>query len=391
MNNSTTLEKKDLGLLPAFLSGDGTSLQVGPQKSKGTKIVAATLVAGVVGVAGWAFIKFALPAIMAILSPVIAAVISFFLVMFAVAMIKPVWKWFTAIADKVYKKAIRYNPEVAIENKIRKFDDMIVLYRNALAKVRKTSSDFKQLAGESEKEAEEITERLKEAREKAKVLRIQLQEKELEVKKLKAEVDSGKRKTQKDREPYYKALNEFTNLQKQYDNLLSKSSSDQQLLKVDVAMTERYAAKANIFERWIRFLDLGSNQIDNKKRELTDWWAAVKKEMNAANAGRDATDALQFILRDANGGTFEFNYATEVIIDKINEDYSITAQNMQDLKRSVDGFDFNSEDAFNKLEKMLDDMESGKIEIPSAIEISNIQHDLTASEKQAAGPLGNIF
>ena len=134
-----------------------------------------------------------------------------------------------------------------------------------------------------------------------------------------------------------------------------------------------------------------NDYIDNKKRELTDWWAAVKKEMNAANAGRDATDALQFILRDANGGTFEFNYATEVIIDKINEDYSITAQNMQDLKRSVDGFDFNSEDAFNKLEKMLDDMESGKIEIPSAIEISNIQHDLTASEKQAAGPLGNIF
>lgn len=389
MNSS--LEKKDLGFLPSFFPSGNNSLQLTPQKSKGTKIVAGALVTTAVCATGWAFVKFALPLIMSLISPVIAAIISAFLAMFAFAMIKPAWKWFTAIADKVYKKAIRYNPEVAIENKIRKFDDMIVLYRNALAKIRKTSADFKSLAGKSENEAEEIKDRLKEAGEIAKTLRTQIREKDEQVKKLKAAFDAGKLKTQAEREPYYQAMREHTELQKKLDNLLSKCSSDEQLLKMDTEMTRRYAAKAHIFERWISFLDLGSNQIENKKRELTEWWNAIKKEISAASAGRDATDALQFILRDANGGSLDFNYATEILIDKINENYSITAQNMHELKRSVDGFDFNSEDAFNKLEKMLNDMESGKIEIPSAIEISDMHHNLTSKEREAAGPLGDIF
>ena len=156
-------------------------------------------------------------------------------------------------------------------------------------------------------------------------------------------------------------------------------------------LVKKYAAKAHIFADWISFLDRGANQIDNKKRELSVWWEAIKKEINVANAGKDATNALQFILRDVNGNQYDFNLATEYIIDKINSDYSITVQNMSDLKRQVAGLDFNSEEAFDDLEKLLNDLETGEKLIPSALEISSPAHKLSADERAAAGVLGNLF
>ena len=156
-------------------------------------------------------------------------------------------------------------------------------------------------------------------------------------------------------------------------------------------LVQKYAAKAHIFSDWESFLDRGANQIDNKKRELKVWWEAIKKEISVANAGKKATNALQFILRDVNGNQYDFNLATEYIIEKINTDYSITVQNIDDLRRHVDGLDFKSEDALNDLEKLLRGIESGEIETPSAIEISSPVHKLTSTERSAAGVLGDLF
>ena len=92
----------DTGIIPKFLTnGNGSLSEIYQKKSKGTGIVAGAAVISLVGVSGWAFVKFALPLIMTMISPVIAGILSFFAVMFAFTMVKPVWKWFRAISNKV--------------------------------------------------------------------------------------------------------------------------------------------------------------------------------------------------------------------------------------------------------------------------------------------------
>ena len=380
------------GVLPEFLSGENSLQKIGGSKpGTGAKVVSGVIIAALVGGGGWAFIKFALPAIMAIISPVIAGVISFFAVLLGISLVKPAWKWFTAISNKLYKAAIRYNPEVAVENKLRSFDDMIRIFRDALAEIKKAAASFKELARKSEKDNVEIKSRLEEA--KAKLIELEQKKAVLLQQRatLQAEIDSGKRKTQKEREPYYDAGRELTEVHKEIDRLASECKSYPTVYKMNTDLVQKYAAKAHIFSDWESFLDRGANQIDNKKRELKVWWEAIKKEISVANAGKKATNALQFILRDVNGNQYDFNLATEYIIEKINTDYSITVQNIDDLRRHVDGLDFKSEDALNDLEKLLRGIESGEIETPSAIEISSPVHKLTSTERSAAGVLGDLF
>lgn len=380
------------GTLPEFLSGENALQKIGDAKSgTSTKIVSAVLITGLLGGVGWAFIKFALPAIMAIISPVIAAVLSFFIVLLGISLAKPIWKWFNVISNKLYKAAIRYDPEAAVEKKLQSFDAMSQIFRDALAKIKKAAADFREMARKSEKDNAEIQSRLTENREKLTELRQKRITLKQQVDTLKAEVDSGKRRTQKEREPYFDALRELTTVEKDIDRIASDSKSDQTVYKMNSDLVEKYAAKAHIFADWESFLDRGANQIDNKKRELKVWWEAIKKEISAANAGKDATNALQFILRDVNGNQYDFNVATEYIIEKINTDYSITVQNMDDLRRHMEGFDFNSDDAFNDLERLLKGIESGEIETPSAIEISSPAHKLTSQERASAGVLGDLF
>jgi chromosome segregation ATPase len=382
----------DTGIIPKFLTnGNGSLSEIYQKKSKGTGIVAGAAVISLVGVSGWAFVKFALPLIMTMISPVIAGILSFFAVMFAFTMVKPVWKWFRAISNKVYKAAIRYNPEIAVENKINSFTEMSELFRNALSEVKKASAQFKEMATKSEKEIEDKKTGLEKNRQKLIQLKKEESELKTKVNSMKAEINNGKRRTQKERQPYYDALEELTRVTKEIDRISSDSHSDQTILEMNMDLVKKYAAKAHIFADWISFLDRGADQIDNKKRELSVWWEAIKKEINVANAGKDATNALQFILRDVNGNQYDFNLATEYIIDKINSDYSITVQNMSDLKRHVAGLDFNSEEAFDDLEKLLNDLETGEKLIPSALEISSPAHKLSSDERSAAGVLGNLF
>ena len=379
------------GIIPKFLTDGGTSLSEITKKAKGTSIVAGGLVISLVGVTGWAFVKFALPTIMSIVSPVIAGIISAFMVMFGFAMAKPVWKWFQAISNKVYKAAIRYNPEIAVENKINSFTEMEGLFRSALAEIKKAQADFQSMASKAEKEIEDKKTSIERSVEKLKKLRQQKSELSSKVNTLKAEVESGKRRTQKDKAPYYEALQDLTSVTKEIDRISSDSKTDQMILEMDENNVKKYGAKAHIFADWIAFLDRGADQIRNKKRELSVWWEAIKKEISVANAGKDATNALQFILRDVDGKQYDFELATEYIIDKINTDYSITVQNMSDLKRHVAGLDFNSDETLNDLEKLLADFETGEKLIPSALEISSPAHKLTSDERSAAGVLGNIF
>lgn len=392
MNNSN-FTIVDTGTIPKFLTNGETALtEIYQKKSgKGTGAVAGVATIFILVLVGWAFAKFALPKIMSLISPVIAGVLSFFLVLFAFLMVKPMWKWFKAISNKVYKAAIRYNPEIAVENKINSFTEMADLFRNALAEVKKASAQFQDMASKSEKEIEEKKTNLERNRQKYKELKQKKSEINVKYQSLKTAFDSGKLCSQKERQPYYEAIEELTKVTKEMDRLSSDSKSDQTILEMNMDLVKKYGAKAHIFADWISFLDRGADQIENKKRELSVWWEAVKKEISVANAGKNATNALQFILRDVNGNQYDFDLATEYIIDKINSDYSITVQNMSDLKRHVAGLDFNSEDAFNDLERLLSDLETGEKLIPSAIEISSPVHKLSLDERQAAGVLGNLF
>ena len=384
MDNNNALTKS-VGSLPAFLSG----AKITPEKT--AKIVPSVIGITAVCVGGWAFVKYAVPAIMKIISPLFAAGAAVVLVAFAIALAKPTWKWIKAIAHFVQRWAIKFDPEIEVENRLKKFDEMAEIYSNALASMRRAAANFSNFANEAEKSIEEKKQRLEANKKKMEELQLERDKEQIEVNRLKADINSGKLKTRKEREPYNEALRRLTDIQIKLDKLASQVTSDSDILKMKLDSVKSYASKANIFDNWVLFLRRGVGLIENKKEELSNWWQAVKQEMEAAKAGKDATEALKFVLLGKDGQKYDFEFATECIIGQIDKNYTITAQNMEDLMRRVDGFDFNSDDAYNQLDKLLKDLETGEIEMPYASEIANPAHELTSSERAAAGVLGQIF
>ena len=374
MDNNNSLVKS-VGNLPSFLS-DGFN----PQKNP--KLVPSVIGLGAVGVGSWAVIKFAVPAIMAIVSPVLAGAATFFIALGAVALVKPTWKWMKAIAHKISRAAIAFNPEIVIENRLTKFGEMVQIYRDALAKMESARSNFLKFANTAETKAKSLQQNLKDLEKKISELRQAKQEAQANVAKLNA----NKPKTQKEREEYHDALDRLASIDVKLNQLSSRVTSYTNLLNMNLSWTESYAAKANIFANWVTFLKIGSGLIENKKIELDNWWKEVKEQMKAAEAGKDATEALrQALCLDQD---YDVDYAISSILDVIDHNYSVTSQNMEELMRRVDGFDFNSDDAYNQLEDLLKGLESGEIEMPFAREIASPAHKLTAKEKDSAGVLG---
>ena len=292
-----------------------------------------------------------------------------------------------AIANKVHRAAIRFNPEIEVENRLTKFGEMVKIYREALAKMESAKNRFVTFASDAEKKVKSLEDNLKVHKKQMDELRQQKLEAQAHVAKCKA----NKPKTQKEREEYLNALDRLTSIDVKLNRLASRVTSDTNLLNMNRSWIESYAAKANIFANWVSFLKIGSGLIENKRIELDNWWTEVKEQMKAAEAGRDATEALRFALSDADGQEYDFEYATSLILDTIDKNYSLTSQNMEELMRTVDGFDFSSDDAYDKLQKLLTGLENGEIEMPFAREIASPSHELTAKERASAGVLGQVF
>ena len=69
----------------------------------------------------------------------------------------------------------------------------------------------------------------------------------------------------------------------------------------------------------------------------------------------------------------------------------MTAQNLEDLERNTTSFNFDSDEAYEKLLAIGNKLDAGQIDIPDPSKISNPNHKLTHEEKNSAGPLGDIF
>lgn len=387
--NVTTDTSTSVVNFPTSLFDDKSFADKVSQQKKSIKDFGGLIKLGVLGVGIWAFVKYALPLIMAMISPVIAAIFTFFAIMFSLAMIKPAWKWFTSLADLFRKYAIKQNPEREVEKKQQLLENMHQDYVDAQSIIKKTAAEFRMWASQNEEEAGTQQEKIESNQKKAKTLRETRDSLKGKVDELEAQIKNGVLKTQKDKEPFYQAQDELTTVEGELFRLMSSSKTNEFTMNSNIRLTRSYAAKAHIFSKFDRFLTLGAIQIESKKREFAVWWEATKKEIAASKAGKDATEKLRFILGPDND--VDLNTALAVINDQISDNYAKTAQLMGDFKRTMEGFDFNSDEAYDHLEGLLKKMEEGQMEIPSTREITSSRHTLTYSEKNSAGMLGNIF
>ena len=324
---------------------------------KGEKPIGAVIGLILIGVIGYGVFKWIIPAVFTALSQVFAVIASILAVVLVIALLPAIFKLFRRIVRGFHKAIIRWNPFDELDDQKRKMWETHDLFLKYKAKIKQLRNDFEQMSNETRTVAENS----------------------------KAEVQRQTKKGEG-----IKETDEYVELQQQFINATSAGTRSNTTLEKNIEWTTKYSARSNIFANLDRKLAIGATLLENKIKDFEESIDIMKKDWEMAAASRGATAILKEIL-GPGGQNWKLEYALEFVAGRISEDLALTAQNLEDLERNTTAFNFDSDEAYEKLLSIGNKLDAGAIDIPDPAKISNPNHKLTREEKNAAGPLGDIF
>lgn len=339
---------------------------------KGEQPIGALIALIILGVVGWGLFTFVLPAVFVMLGKIAAVIASVLLVGFTILLLPAIYKLFRRIVRSIHKAIIRWNPFDELDEQKTKMWQTHDQFLKHKAKIKELRNDFERMSHETQTVAENAKEEVQIQRRKAG--------------EIKAKMD----KLIADKGDAIKETDEFVELQQLFINATSAGTRTNTTLEKNIEWTNKYSARSNIFANLDRKLAIGATLLENKIKDFEESVNIMKKDWAMAAASRGATDILKEIL-GPGGQNWKLEYALEFVSSRISEDLAMTAQNLEDLERNTTAFNFDSDEAYQKLISISEKLDASQIEIPNPDKISNPNHRLTSDEKRSAGPLGDIF
>lgn len=339
---------------------------------KGEQPIGALVALISLGVVGWGLFTFVLPAVFVMLGKIAAVIASVLLVGFTILLLPAIYKLFRRIVRSIHKAIIRWNPFDELDEQKAKMWQTHDQFLKHKSKIKELRNDFERMSHETKTVAEKAKEEVQSQRRKA------------------GEIKDKMDKLIADKGDAIKETDEFVELQQLFINATSAGTRTNTTLEKNIEWTNKYSARSNIFANLDRKLAIGATLLENKIKDFEESVDIMKKDWAMAAASRGATDILNEIL-GPGGQNWKLEYALEFVSSRISEDLAMTAQNLEDLERNTTAFNFDSDEAYQKLISISEKLDAGQIEIPNPDKISNPNHKLTKDEKRSAGPLGDIF
>jgi hypothetical protein len=370
-------ETKTVTQLPIMKYFDDAKLMEKGQETignwrKGEKPIGAFIGLILIGVIGYGTFKWIIPAVFGALSQVFAVIASVLAVILVILLLPAIFKLFRRIVRSFHKAIIRWNPFDELDEQKEKMWATHDLFLKHKAKIKQLKTDFEQMSNETRTVAENAKTEVQKQTKKAGEIKAIMD-------KMIAEKGEGIKET-----------DEYVELQQKFINATSAGTRTNTTLEKNIEWTTKYAARSNIFANLDRKLAIGATLLENKIKDFEESINIMKKDWEMAAASRGATAILKEIL-GPGGQNWKLEYALEFVAGRISEDLAMTAQNLEDLERNTTAFNFDSDEAYDKLLSIGNKLDAGQIAVPDAAKIANPNHKLTRDEKNAAGPLGDIF
>jgi len=339
---------------------------------KGEKPIGAIIALILIGIICYGTFRWIIPAVFGALSQVLAVIVSVLAVIFVIFLWPVIYKLFRRIVRWFHKAIIRWNPFDELGEQKQKMWDTHDLFLKHKSKIKQLRTDFEQMSNDTRKVAENSKSEVQRQTKKAGEIKESMN-------KMIAEKGEGIKET-----------DEYVDLQQQFINATSAGTRANTTLEKNIEWTTKYAARSNIFANLDRKLAIGATLLENKIKDFEESISIMKKDWEMAAASRGATAILKEIL-GPGGQNWKLEYAVEFVAGRISEDLASTAQNLEDLERNTSEFNFDSDEAYEKLLAIGNKLDAGQLDIPNPSRISNPNHKLTREEKNSTGPLGDIF
>ena len=88
---------------------------------------------------------------------------------------------------------------------------------------------------------------------------------------------------------------------------------------------------------------------------------------------------------------WELDYALDVVTTTIASDIATTAGNIKDIDSLTSQYSLDSDDLYNNLNMLADNIKVGKDDVPNASQYMNPDYQLTQDDKLKSGGFQDMF
>lgn len=359
--------------LPILKHFEKSQITFNPQNwRKGEKGIAAVAGLVVVGTIAWGLYQFILPIVFTWVGKALGAMAVAVLVIGFFILLPVIIKAFKKLARALHKLLIRYDPFGELEEQKEKMVANRAKFKEAKTKIKAIKSNMESESAKAEKEAKDYQE---------KVLVLQSRAEQTKNKMQALEQQMG--------EAAAKESDEYVELQTNMMRTLSEAQRISHMLNQSTGLVRKYGSRAHVIGKLDRKLNMVDTAMEIKIADFDVSIDMLKKEYAFAEAAKQATEQAKSAMLFTKG--WELEYALDVVTNTIALDLAATRENLLDLDSLTSQYSLDSDELYNKLDKLADQIKTENYQLPESKKYSNPNYKMTSEDKLESKGFGDIF
>ncbi len=321
-----------------------------------------------VGYLTWEYV---LPPLFQAIGQFVAVAATGVLIVAGIIMAPVIVKGLRKLTRSIHKSIIRHDPFGELETQRASMIQNQLKFREAKGKISGLKNDMEIEADRSEKESKS---------QQNKILSLQQA-----ATKLKTSID--------DMVKTYgikaKESDEYVNATAELQKKLSESQRISYQLTQSKDLVQKYGSRAAIMKKVGQKLTMVETSMGIKIDDFDATIEILKKDYAFAQKSRQATESAKDAMMFSK--SWELDYALDVVTSTIASDIAITAGNFKDIDSLTATYGADSDELYNNLNLLADNIKVGKDEIPSAKAYNNPEYQLSGSDKLKSGGFDELF
>lgn len=323
---------------------------------------------GTIGYFSWIYV---LPQVFMWLGKLAAITVTGIALVFLVLAAPAIFKFLKVVARKLHKAAIRQDPFMELEKQQTLIEKNRDAARSAHAKIQQLEQEMRVEADVNEKNANDYQKKIISLHAKAE--------------KIKNEIIEMQNKYGSEA----KSMDEYVQLNSDLMKVGSESTRVSARLTQAQSFVSKYGTRAAVMKKVSHKLTLVETAMDNKVEDFKATVEILKKDYEFASKSRAATDAAKGAM--LFNSPWELNYALEVVSSTIAEDIAMTSSNFKDIETLTMNFNMDSDEMFNNLNALAEDIKLGKNITPSAKDYNAVDYKPSYKDNLNSGGFGKLF
>jgi hypothetical protein len=368
----TNVESSVRSTYPIFKHYDGSGIQQKVDEfGKGEKGLFWFIKLGFMIAVAYAIFVYVLPPVFQAVGKISAiAATGVFCVAFIMA-IPAILRGLRAFTRFLHRAVIKYDPFGALREKLDAMKQNQRVVRSATGSIQGIQSNAEAQSIQNEKDAKILQSKITRLNEIAKALRTQMDD------------------MVKSQGVVAKESDEYVNAKIDFDKAVSDSVRIGFQLNQCKDFVSKYGSRASIMKKTVQKLKMVDASLDIKILDFDATITMLEADFKFAAETKDATDQAKRALGIEKDE--EVKFTLDFVNSTIASDIAITSGNLKDIDSLTKNFAMDSDEMYNNLELLANNINSGTDIIPSAKQYRNPDYKLTSDDKTKAGGFENIF